>query len=211
MVEGDFIGTDVTGRTAFDGLSNPLGNGNGVEIDLGATANTVGGLTAGARNIISGNLNDGVEISSNGTSGNVVEGNFIGTDKTGTTTYSDPGRPLGNVVDGVEIDSGASDNTVGGIVAGAGNLISGNASYGVEVTGSGTSGNDWQGMTLAPIRPERQRLTPAAIRSATLSRAWQWTAVPREIPSAELRPALAISSRGTRLDGVVFSRHWHDR
>jgi len=41
----------------------------------GATANTIGG------NLISGNRGPGLELSDNTTSGNVVLGNFIGTDR----------------------------------------------------------------------------------------------------------------------------------
>src|SRR5207244_1390974 len=57
-VVGDFIGTDTTGTTA-------LGNGNGVEIQNGASSSTIGGTTAAARNIISGN-GYGVLIQSGG-------------------------------------------------------------------------------------------------------------------------------------------------
>ena len=39
------------------------------------------------------------------------------------------------------IESGSTDNTIGGTAAGAGNVISGNTGDGVEITGSGTSGN----------------------------------------------------------------------
>ena len=99
----------------------------------------MGGTAAGARNIISGNNGDGVEVAGDGTSGNVVEGNFVGTDVGGT-------QPLGNSDVGVLITSGATGNTVGGTAAGAGNVVSNNGSVqfflgGVYLTGSGTSGN----------------------------------------------------------------------
>ena len=58
--------------------------GTGVALDRSTTSNTVGGTTGGGRNVISGNANDGVIISGSGTTGNVVEGNYIGTDATGT-------------------------------------------------------------------------------------------------------------------------------
>ncbi len=66
----------------------------GVLIQNGATANTVGGTSSGAANVISGNDN-GVYLSS-GTSGNVVMGNLIGTDINGTAN-------LGNSNNGVLI------------------------------------------------------------------------------------------------------------
>jgi hypothetical protein len=69
-----------------------------------------------------------------GTSGNVVSGNYIGTDITGTIDY-------GNGNSGVVINNGAFNNTVGGAAAGTGNVISGNAFSGVSIYGTGTTGN----------------------------------------------------------------------
>ena len=64
--------------------------------------------------------------SNGGASGNVVEGNIIGTDATGT-------QPLGNLLDGVHIQDGASGNSIGGTVAGAGNVIAFNDANGVAI------------------------------------------------------------------------------
>jgi titin len=123
LVEGNYIGTDASGTVAL-----PNG-GRGVEI-AGVAAdgfNTIGGTAAGAGNLISGNTDDGVYIS--GSSLNVIQGNRIGTDATGT-------QALGNRV-GIEIVSAAGAATIGGTVAGAGNLIAGNRSYGIEITSAG--------------------------------------------------------------------------
>jgi titin len=107
VVQGNLIGTDVTGTEA-------LGNANsGVYIgDFGnsgdaATKATIGGTAVGAGNVISANGNWGVEISDNGATGTLVQGNRIGTDITGTIA-------LGNAYSGVQIDGGASNNTIGG-------------------------------------------------------------------------------------------------
>ncbi len=63
-----------------------MGNSlNGVYIGAGASENTIGGTATAERNVISGNGNDGVLITGAGTTRDVVEGNYIGTDKTGTT------------------------------------------------------------------------------------------------------------------------------
>ena len=132
-VAGNFIGTDANGTAA-------LGNSHQGVLILGsgsASSNTIGGTAAGARNVISGN-NVGVRISSPGTQGNQVEGNYIGTDVTGTAA-------LGNSTQGVVILGGASNNTIGGTAAGAGNVISGNEAEGVLIRLSGTSGNQVQG------------------------------------------------------------------
>ena len=99
-IAGNFIGTDPTGTTAI-----PNG-GDGVEIN-GAFNNTIGGIADGPVNVISGNTGDGVEITGSGATGNVVAGDYIGTDITGTVA-------IANGNDGVEIDSGATDNTIGG-------------------------------------------------------------------------------------------------
>ncbi len=70
VVEGDFIGTDVTGTQA-------LPNFFGVLIQNTATSNTIGGTTTAARDVIAHNTEDGVAILVNGTSANVVEGDSI--------------------------------------------------------------------------------------------------------------------------------------
>ena len=117
LVAGNFIGTDVTGTKA-------LGNAyTGVEIADSAWNNTIGGTTAGDRNVISGNAQAGVFIDGSAT-GNLVAGNFIGTDVTGT-------KALGNGTAGVEIADSAWNNTIGGTTAGDRNVISGNAKDGV--------------------------------------------------------------------------------
>ena len=139
-IEGNFIGTDLTGTTAFDSSGNPLGNFIGVRIDDGSRGNTVGGTTALARNIISGNLSDGVQITGSGTTANLVEGNFIGTDDTGTITVDANNKSLGNNT-GVQIDSGASANIIGGTTTVVRNIISGNTGFGVGITGLTTAGN----------------------------------------------------------------------
>ena len=48
---------------------------------------------------------------------------------------------VANANDGVLIQSGAHNNTIGGNAAGTGNVISGNTTNGIEITGSGTNSN----------------------------------------------------------------------
>ncbi len=132
-VTGNMIGTDPSGTMA-------VGNGNGVEIE--GAGNTIGGTTTADRNIISANTNDGVLITGAGTTGNVVSGNYIGTDLTGTVA-------LGNLSAGVDI-TGAADNTIGGTAPGTGNVISGNGApegqgAGLLINGAGAGGNLVQG------------------------------------------------------------------
>jgi titin len=132
VVQGNFIGVDSTGTIA-------LGNGtdcchSGVVMHLGASNNTIGGITPGAGNVISGNTADGITIFDAGTTQNVVSGNFIGTDVTGT-------QGLGNSFSGVAMFGSTSDNLIGGTEAGAGNVISGNTADGITITDGGTTGN----------------------------------------------------------------------
>src|SRR5262249_32713509 len=98
------------------------------------------GSTPGAGNLISGNAGVGVAIRGAGTSGNMVEGNRIGTDASGIA-------PLGNSSVGVAIQGGASGNTVGGTAPGAGNAIA-YTRQGVVVAGVGTLGNAILGNSL---------------------------------------------------------------
>jgi hypothetical protein len=116
LVQGNLIGLDASSQ-AFAGATNA-----GVLINH-SNASTIGGTTAAARNVISGNAN-GVNIEA-GTA-NVVEGNDIGTDTTGTSA-------IGNGAGGTGVVLGNStNNTVGGTSAAARNVISGNAGNGVE-------------------------------------------------------------------------------
>jgi hypothetical protein len=122
-IQSDYIGTDVTGNVA---LAN---GGNGITIN-NVGGNTIGGAATAARNIISGNTANGVEISGSSATGNIVEGDYIGTDVTGSVA-------LGNGGDGVLVEGGATNNTIGGLTGtpgtGAGNVISGNRESGITL------------------------------------------------------------------------------
>jgi len=131
IVAGNLIGTAISGASALPNTTA------GVWIVNGAAGNTVGGTVPGARNVISGNDGSGITITVEDPglfpSRNRVQGNFIGTDVTGT-------HDLGNALAGVEITD-AFDNLVGGTVAGARNVISGNEGAGVRISGSAATGN----------------------------------------------------------------------
>lgn len=140
LIAGNLIGTDATGTVA-------LGN-NGPGIAVESANNTIGGITAEARNVISGNLGRGIYLVGTGATGNVVIGNYIGTDITGTQDL-DGATPNG-ARSGVVMDQGASNNRIGTDADGVNdaaerNIISGNNWFGVEFLGTGTSGNVVQG------------------------------------------------------------------
>ena len=117
-IQGNLIGTDVTGTKA---LGNQI---TGIML-AGAVGNLIGGPTAAARNVIAANVQAGILLQP-GSSNNVIQGNFIGTNSAGTAA-------LGNVGSGIEVDSGANNNTI------SGNLISGNKLSGIDLIG--TSGD----------------------------------------------------------------------
>ena len=116
LIAGNLIGTDAGGSYA---IANAIG------MRMGGTGNTVGGTALGARNIISAAGGVGVQFDGAGVQDNVIAGNYIGTDITGTVAI--PNR------DGVNIALGATNNTVGGIAMGAGNVISANTEDGVGI------------------------------------------------------------------------------
>jgi hypothetical protein len=110
-VDGNYIGTDVTGQTA-------LANGeSGVYLSVGAQYNTIG-----PDNVISGNNQHGVYISQESVDYNTVVSNTIGVAADGVTA-------LGNTDYGVFVDAGPQHNEV------EGNVISAN-DYGVWIQGA---------------------------------------------------------------------------
>ena len=145
-VEGSFIGIDPTGTTASP-------NGAGVDVN-DAPDNVVGGTAPAARNVISGN-GSGIRISADLnevgaallSKNNRVQGNYVGSNSAGTAAV-----PNGS---GIVIGRGTPtqappDTVIGGTEAGAGNLILGNSTYGINhASGTGTviQGNSIRGTT----------------------------------------------------------------
>jgi hypothetical protein len=119
IIQGNFIGTDVSGKVGLGNSGAP-----GVYIE-NISNNIIGGTTPEARNLISGNAT-GIAIHSNAAQENQILGNFIGTDITGTTVISSGV--------GVSIGFGANNNVIGGTTLQSRNLISGN-SVGIRVVG----------------------------------------------------------------------------
>jgi hypothetical protein len=130
LVEGNFVGTDATGTHGFSAVA-----GFRSGLFVGGNNNLIGGTSPEARNLISGNLGSvaGLEFYDN-TNGNVAEGNYIGTDVTGTNAVA-------NVI-GIH---SIGVNTIGGPTGiagtGAGNLISGNTNIGVYAAYGTIQGN----------------------------------------------------------------------
>ncbi len=119
-VIGNYIGTDLTGTFAVP-------NGNGMVIDGACTNHIVD------KNLISGNLQQGIAIHITGTDGHVITRNYIGTDKTGN-------QWLSNGEDGIRIAEGPKNNLIGGTVTNA-NIIACNHGNGVTIMTDNTYNN----------------------------------------------------------------------
>jgi hypothetical protein len=131
LIQGNYIGLNASGTKG-------LGNFSG--IFLGTSNNTVGGIVSEARNVISANDFAGIVMQVEGTSGNLIQGNYIGTDASGNVK-------IGNTNYGIAIFNASHNNTIGGMIPGARNVVSGNG-WGIGIAGSsgGTpSGNVVQG------------------------------------------------------------------
>lgn len=128
VIQGNYIGTDKTGEVG-------LGNGDGITVASGGGGNTIGGVVAGARNVISGNDSVGVRLDLAG-AGNRIVGNSIGTDKDETDAIPN------NV--GIELD-GTANTIIGSTAPGAGNVIGGSTDAGILFILGGSGSNTFAG------------------------------------------------------------------
>jgi CSLREA domain-containing protein len=133
VIEGNFLNTDPSGSTLL--------GGHYAVVRLSGSGNVLGGTAPAARNVIAAGAGSGSHTVQIGGNGNVVQGNYIGVDATGTV----PLEP-DNGSDGIGLGAlGAASNTViGGDVAGAGNVINATGTalvIGGNVTDSVIQGN----------------------------------------------------------------------
>ncbi|MEP1079566.1 Ig-like domain-containing protein [Leptolyngbya sp. PL-A3] len=157
-LQGNLIGTDVTGTVALGNVLSFIGDffiedyaGVGIGVAIRGNHNIIGGTTDAGRNVISGNTNTtgyintgyGISLETReagglyGASENTIQGNYIGTDITGVNR-------LGNTGVGITIQGRDGNNLIGGSIPGAANVISGNGQYGILSTNN-SSGNRIQG------------------------------------------------------------------
>ncbi len=119
---GNYIGTNVDGTAALGNLSN------GILIINGASNNRIGGATLEEKNIISENQVS-IRVESLGSTQNVISGNFIGTNSTGSLE-------IGNEW-GIYIYT--SNNTIGGVEPSSSNVISSNINQSLNIISSPSS------------------------------------------------------------------------
>ena len=139
-------------------------------------------------------------------SGNLVQGNKIGTNFDGTTA-------IPNGLDGIFIND-APNNTIGGTAAGAGNLISGNGSVGIQLFGPLTSGNVIQGNALGLDSAGRPTLPNRAggifVNTGPLNNTIGGTA-PGQANHGQTRPQFTVSGSqqsNRRIDGPGRNHGW---
>ena len=150
VIEGNLIGVTASG-------TSPLANGaTGIWI-FGASGTVIGGADPGAGNAIAGNAGDGIDVSGATAVDTVIAGNAIG-------FAADLVTPIANGGDGIYLSAGASQTSIGvaapnwignsGLAgvrldtsAGTqnairGNVITGNATLGIDIGPSGVTAND---------------------------------------------------------------------
>lgn len=124
IIAGNYIGTNVAGNMAIPNKYR------GVHIQASSN-NRVGGIVTAERNVISGNLSDGIRVYA-GANVNVIQGNYIGVAANGSSD-------LGNKEYGVDISQGCVGNSIGGFANGEGNRIAFNDLAGIRVSEYGTA------------------------------------------------------------------------
>ena len=193
VIQGNYIGTDSSGTVAL-GLT-----GTGIAV-RGANNNTIGGTTAGARNIISG-TGTGIHAVG-GTTNLLIQGNYIGTNSAGTAA-------VGNRFTGIVIE-GSSSNTIGGTSAGARNVISGNSTGGSHngISLSSAAGNTVQGNFIgtnaagdAPLGNIGSGIVVAGNPSSTNNIIGGTSAAARNIISANTNDGILINGHGNSVLG----------
>lgn len=125
VIFGNIIGLSPRGDRAVPNRKH------GVDFNFGVSGSTLGGTAPGQRNVISGNGDDGVEVShTSATTNNVITGNYIGTDLSGTRAPA----YTANANTGVYLEDGVTANVV------QDNVIGNNAKGGVRIVNGGTNG-----------------------------------------------------------------------
>ncbi len=196
---GNFIGTNATGTAAL-----PNG-GSGISI-LDPTSDTIGGALASNRNIISGNTTNGISIDQNDSkasspgssapSFNIIQGNYIGTDTSGTAA-------LGNGSNGVSINNSQGNQILG-------NIISANGT-GIQMGGKSSTGNTIQGNFIGTDATGSMPLgnnVGIDVGNGARSNVIGVTAIFPTSGSAAVNQATAASQRnvisGNKGDGIAF-------
>ena len=155
---------EITSPVTIDGSTQPGFSGNPIIELNGINENSpfsIGLETSAGSSVVRGLVinrfdDDGIRLKTTGS--NIIEGNFLGTDLTGTADR-------GNFPNGLVVDSNSSNNIIGGTVAAARNVISGNGTgidlfgktnnqirgnfIGTDLTGNVRIRNDFNGVSIS--------------------------------------------------------------
>ncbi len=194
VVEGCFIGTDPTGRAANTNL-NINGDTVGAGVDIrGADDTRIGGPSPASRNIISANHvpNDAAAAVRTDAADTVIQGNYIGTDVTGSA-------PLGNAGAGIFFFGNLqAGGLVGGTNPGEGNVIAFNQGPGVVI---GTGAHDVSVLGNSIYNNDGIGISVAA-RSASISNTPR-TNAPNGLLSAPIITNVGTGPNLTRVQGAI--------
>jgi hypothetical protein len=126
-----------------DGTSADIDEANTrVQINMVGDNNVIGGTTLADRNVLAGGT-FGIWLAGENTHSNVIAGNYIGTDVTGTFDH-------GNSQYGIRVSASANNNIIGGATDSHRNIIAGSDAIGIDISGEAADGNvirnNWIGL-----------------------------------------------------------------
>lgn len=159
QVLGNYIGTDATGLKPLGNggrAPNNSSSGSGITI-VDGPGNEIGGGTPETRNIIAGNPAFGIAITGASARGNLIRGNYIGTDVTGTNAFLFINETLPFADVGIGLVD-APENFIGGTFPGEGNIICGHANMALYIKGATSSNNVVQGNSIGIAANGTKRL-----------------------------------------------------
>jgi hypothetical protein len=202
VIQGCYIGTDGTGFAS-------VANGTGILVRAGASQNIIGGTTRAARNVVTGNRLNEIELTGTLTANNRIQGDYIGVDATGLNAALSGG-------DGILLDSGTNNNTIGGATSGAGNLIGGaghigstwpSVGAGVHIIGATTRSNvvqgNWIGINAAGLAALGNLGGGIVISNATGNTIGGWTELAHNLV------ADASNSSGLSSTNQLLPAYWY--
>jgi hypothetical protein len=127
-VQANYIGVDLQGAVALPNAQQGILLRDSSYATIGGPRTATGNHCNGGCNLIAGNSQIGLVITGQQSRENLVQANFIGADVSGSKAVANGGN-------GVWLAEGASHNTL------TGNLISGNQSSGLKISGEASEQN----------------------------------------------------------------------
>jgi parallel beta-helix repeat protein len=181
------VGDNAVLKIELDGTNVPSDNG----LEISSSSGSV------IRGLVINRFSEGILVTGDGSVGNRIEGNFIGTEPTGTADRS-------NKFDGVSIVSGASQTVVGGPTPDKRNVISGNDQCGLFINNSNANRikSNYVGADKSGTKDLGNASSGVCIGHASGTTVGGKTAASRNVVSGNDGGGLAIfGSQGTKVLG----------